>query len=259
MNIEWRSGIGYGDFVTGLGYSRNWAIKTKREINITFHWNHEKSFLFSKKDPETIIDRFNYINSILIPNNNVYIDHKFNSNPKFRFINQLDEFNPLHGLNSSIFDNITKSNKVVIWTTNNNISFPGTIKDPVNEKWKDIISLLKEDGYEVVEVDYRTPIVDVIEHIRTCSFGIGYDGLVHQLFKFMWKPLIVFCKRFDLVELLIPWAYKLKDANEFLFSDYTKYIKISEKLMHDYKNRYKNYLNEYVEIEKHGLYNTPIY
>lgn len=260
MLIEWKGGIGYGDFVTGLCYAHSWRIKSKESVEFVIHWKANKGFLYNKNDPETILERFEYIKSILVPVDNLNITHKFNSAPEYRFINQFDEFNPLHGIwYNSLKKTQEKSNKVVVWTTKNNTEFPGIRKDPVNRYWETIIKILKFDGYDVIEVDYRTPIKELINHIKTCSFGVGYKGMAYQLFKIMWKPLIVFTTIKNMTQIAIPWAYILDSPEKFINSDYTKFIKKSFDDMLMIEREHKIYLTEYVDVKKHELYNKQQY
>ena len=192
FDIQWRAGFGYGDFVSGLGYAHNASIKYNTKVNITFHWEHGSSYRESPQDPETIIERMWYIYGTMEKSEEVKIFVKTSSKPKYRFINHLDEFNPIHGLWNTTLHN-TYTNKVVLWRSKYNTFFPGTDKDPAHDHWDKIIDWLTYLGYSVSEVTYRTPISDVMKDISECSFGIGYDGMIHQLFKYMWKPLIVLC------------------------------------------------------------------
>lgn len=253
MNVEWRTGIGYGDFVTGLGYSRNLYYKSQRYLKFLFHWKDSKDFLYTSADRETLFERFEYIESLFEPVP-VQIDHRFNSFPNYRFLNQFDEFNYLHGLSKI---NLIPEHKktVVLWTTRRNKEFPGKHKDPVYDKWDRVVSIVKEYGYDVVEVDYRTPVSEVIELIRISEFGIGYDGLAHQLYKFMWKPLIVFCERLSLNKLLIPWAKLYSNINDFEKDGLDKAVLSSEITMSKISIEYDRYILQTIDYSKHPLYN----
>lgn len=258
LNVEWRTGIGYGDYVTGLGYAFTSCIKYQTPVNINFHWNHSEDHLFSQLDTETIVERCNYIQSIMKPHPLVSVSHSFNSKPKFRFINQLDEFNPLHGLWYSTLKPLT-SKKVVVWTSRYNLDFPGVDKDPAYYCWEDIIQKVRNAGYQPIEVTYRTPVKEVVSLINECAFGIGYDGLVHQLFKFLWKPLIVFCHRQSLNSLLIPQANLVRYPENFLAGDIQSYINKSKQLVEVTRIKYQEYLDDKMSANEHRLYNTPIY
>lgn len=259
MNIEWITGAGYGDFVSGLGYAHSCRIKYDRPINIKFHWNHDEDYLFSPNDPETIYQRCQYINSIMKPVKDLTVEHQFNSNPPFRFYNQLEEWNPLHGLWYSTLPPEHKPKLVVMWTTEHNLTFPGRFKDPAHKHWEPIRIKLENEGYKIVEVTYRTPVREVIDLINRCEFGIGYDGLAHQLFKFMWKPLIVFCERYSLNNVLIPQAVLEKDPVRFLDSDIMEYINVSKRKVDLVKRQHQEYINDTQRPEENKLFNTFIY
>lgn len=253
MKVEWRTGIGYGDFVTGLGYGRNLSHRTGEDIDFIFHWKDEKNFIYKKDDSETLFDRFQYINTILEPTS-VRYNHRFQSSPSYRFFNQFEEFNYLHGLSRARL--VPEYKKIaVLWTSLKNKEFPGSHKDPVFKDWDKIIQIVEESGYEIIEVDYTTPVKDVIEYIRICDFGIGYDGLAHQLFKFMWKPLIVFCERFSLNNLLIPWATLVNSFSNFKSKGLEACIKESEKNMNRISVEYDRYLITPFDHLSHPLYN----
>lgn len=257
MNVKWRTGVGYGDFVTGLGYAHTASIKYQVPVEIEFHWNHSKDYLFSSDDPETIVDRCEYIYSIMKKNPMVGVSHKFNSPHKFRFYNQLDEFNPLHGLWYSSLKHTTKSKHVAIWTAENNLTFPGQLKDPVNQRWNEVREKLSD--YKIEEITYRTPVREAIDIIRRCEFGIGYDGLAHQLFKFMWKPIIVFCRRTKLNRLLIPQALLHENVESFLNRDIDSQVKESRERVLFFKAKHQQYMNEKMIAHEHRLFNTFIY
>jgi len=257
LNIEWRSGFGYGDFVTGLGYAHNASIKYETDVSINFHWKHDLDFLESQNDPETIIERMYYVYGTMLPRENVHVTHTTNSSPRFRFINNVDEFNPLHGLwHPNI--NLTTTKSVVLWRSKYNISFPGKDKDPIYNRWDNVIRWLEEQGYTIQEVTYRTPIRDVINKISSCEFGIGYSGMVHQLFKYMWKPLIVVSNRHTFNKLTIPQASLLRDDSELYKNGVATYVGDSKKKIDFLKHELNKWVHDKQDIRKNPLYNVEV-
>jgi hypothetical protein len=255
FDIQWRSGFGYGDFVTGLGYAHNASVKYQTKVNLVLHWDHELDFKETAEDPETIIERMWYIYDTMVQSPNVNIDVRVNSKPSYRFINNLDEFNPVHGLwNTSL--PLSYTNAVVLWRSKYNTYFPGIQKDPAHDKWDDVIDWLISLGYDVHEVTYRTPVSEVIDKISKCAFGLGYDGMVHQLFKYMWKPLIVICERHKLNNLLIPQASLEKDVGGLVKRGLDFYINQSYNNINKFKRQHQKYLNETINPFTHPLYNT---
>lgn len=114
LEIQWRSGFGYGDFVSGLGYAHGASKKYQTDVQLTFHWNQDANHKEHESETETIIERMYYVYSVMNKLENVSICHRANSNIDYRFINNLDEFDPLHGL---WYSNLTNesSNTVVLW------------------------------------------------------------------------------------------------------------------------------------------------
>lgn len=257
LKVEWRTGVGYGDFVTGLGYAHTISLKCQTAVNINFHWNHSKEYLFDSNDPETIVSRCDYVYGVMKKSPLVTYTHTFNSRLQCRFINQFDEFNPLHGLWYTELE-LQKSKNVVLWTTRHNKDFPGVNKDPAYKHWDLIEERLKNLGYSVTEVTYRTPVKEKIDLIKNCAFGIGYDGLAHQLFKFMWKPVIVLCGRISLNKLLIPQAALESSPDKFLASDLNTYLEVSRQNIERLKLEHKKYCNLFMNPYEHKLYNTPV-
>lgn len=257
LDVQWRAGVGYGDFVTGLGYAHTISLKCQVPVNINFHWNHSKDFQFSPSDPETIVSRCDYVYGVMKKSPLVTYSHTFNSKPPYRFINQFDEFNPLHGLWYTELK-CNESKNVVLWTSRKNINFPGKDKDPAFRHWNKIEDKLRSLGFSVIEVTYRTPVQEKIDLIRDCAFGIGYDGLAHQLFKFMWKPVIVICGRIGLNKLLIPQAALEHSPEKFLENDLEVYLGISRSNIERLKQEHKKYYNSFMNPYEHKLYNTAI-
>lgn len=253
LEIDWKSGYGYGDFVTGLGYAHNASIRYEMNVNLTFHWTHDINHKETPLDPETIVERMYCVLDILEPLSSVTINHKMNSELGCRFINNLEEFNPLHGLWHTNL-RMEYTNNVVLWTSKHNTTYPGVSKDPALEDWSAIVKWIEDKGYVVKEVTYRTPVAEVIELIRTCSFGIGYDGLVHQLFKFFWKPLIVVCHREELNNLLIPQASIVKSSNDLFDIGLDRCIEDSKARCDKFKIMHREWL-----CNKENPYNHPLY
>lgn len=254
MKIEWRGGIGYGDFVTGLAYAHNCAIKYNTDIEFIIHWNHSKDFKPSSADPETIISRCKYVYE-LFGTDNVTLTQIVNSKPDFRFINQFHEFNPLHGLYNLPLS-CSNTNTVVMWTSLSNINPVSKFKDPLNKHhWQIVKEILQDEGYEVKEVSYRTPIKEVVELCSNCVGGVGYDGSIHQIFKIIQKPVILFCERTELNKLLLPWATQYKNLEEF-FLDESLFSKSAVEL-EKYQILYKDWIAEKKDYTKEKLFNIP--
>lgn len=257
LNIEWRSQEGLGDFITGLGYAHSSTLKYQRPVNINFHWPNPKNHLLSSIDKESINYRFDYILDLLKPVDGLSVTHTYSSTPSWRFINEFEEFNPVHGLWYPKHELCTQRGLVVFWSSKHNLTFPGYHKDPLYDHWDAIVDNIKSEGYDVAEITYRTPIKETMDLIQSCEFGIGYEGMVHQLFKFMWKPLICASQRYSLAHLLCPQAHIIKDPKLLLYGSVTPFIQYSKNNIKNLLVQHASYINDKQDPTKHKLYNVP--
>jgi len=253
--MEFRSKEGYGDFITGLCYAHSSVIKYQRPIHIKFHWPNPKDYLLSDIDKESILYRFNYIREYLRPVNDLTISHEFSSVPNYRFINELEEFNHVHGLWYLKDEPPIKPGLVAFWSSKHNLEFPGYHKDPLYDHWDTIVSNLRSEGYDVVEITYRTPIKDVMDVITTCEFGVGYEGMIHQLFKFTWRPIVIASKRISLAKLLAPRGVIVSHHSQILNNHISKFVNQSKKNIKELLIRHKEYINDFQDPTRHKLYN----
>lgn len=241
--ITWRGGIGYGDTLNAITYSYSCTIKYNQPVYTNIIWPFPGNYKHSKNDPETVVDRFNYVASTMVQGTHqVFFNHAFiNKKTPFRYINNLDEANPLQGV---WYHNQTQTTtkKVVLWSSRHNAEPVDRVKDPSIEQWDYLIQWLTYIGYGVVEVTYRTPIKEVIQHINECCVGIGYDGMIHQFFKYLWKPIIVVCERFELNWLLVPQAALVKSIDDIYSYGLDFLIKQSEMNMRRVKRAHQRYL-----------------
>lgn len=258
FKIEWRSKEGYGDFITGLCYAHSSTIKYQRPVSINFHWPNPKDYLLSTQDKESIHFRFTHIAQWLRPVNHLTITHTFSSQPKFRFINELEEFNPLHGLWYTSRRLTTEPSLVVFWSSQHNLQFPGYHKDPLYDHWGVVVDKLKSVGYNVQEVTYRTPVDDVMNLIAKCEFGIGYEGMIHQLFKFMWKPVVVASQRVSLSRLLCPQAAIVTEPKHLIDGDINQHVAKSKIKIKQLLVQHKQYMEDVQDPTLHPLYNKEI-
>ena len=257
FKIQWRSNEGYGDFITGLCYAYSSVIKYQQPAHITFHWPNPYRHLLSKEDQEPIIDRFNYINTFLKPVKGLTIEHFYSSVPPYRYINVLEEFNHLHGL---WYLNQTPAiipKLVVLWSSRHNLKFPGLHKDPLYHHWDKVRNIITDLGYTVEEVTYRTPVEKVMRLITSCEFGVGYEGMIHQLFKFTWRPFIVASERVSLSKLLAPQGHIISRPEQLLKGDILGLVERSKANIQELLVRHRHYMEDVQDPTKHLLYNRP--
>jgi len=159
--IIWKGTPGVGDFMYGLNvaYFRSWLMN--KPIRIIFEWFHSEDFLYHFEDPETIIERFNYIEKFYKKKNaKVLIDHIFNSTNgqlyKDRFFGYSTEKVGIPRLRDNTWlmrdgfrhssENIVPK-KIVVWRETFNAQQPRRFKRTYDrEAWHYVIGLIEEQG-----------------------------------------------------------------------------------------------------------------
>lgn len=259
-HLEWKGTIGHGDSMMGLNVAHMMASLLKTTVHMDVHWYHDKDYLFHPEDPETIVERFDFIKLKYYNENTVKVQHIFNSNEedikKIRFRGFIEDKKTrgqvIHGLNSWVFaDKAETSNNVVIWKPFNNATPP--------QKWK--LSFSKTDWnlienhylkskhkYNIVELDYRTPISVAYEEIKKCKFVVCYDGMWHYITRNFCKPAIVFGNQ-GVIEAHNPQAIlyrKPKDNGGFekLFKQKNYLEEELKKKVNKYRRKMMSHINE---------------
>ena len=256
--IEFRSNTGYGDFITGLCYAHSSVIKYQTPVELVLHWPMAEHERMSPTDPHTVFEYYKYIEQMLRPVDGLTITHKFESKPDFRFINNFEEHNPLHGLWYLKEEPQVEKGLVALWTSRHNLEFPGYEKDPAYDHWDQIVENLEADGYTVREITYRQPISDAMDVLTRCEYGVGYEGMVHQFFKFTWRPFVVFSKRVGLTKLLGPQGCVLSEPAPLLYDHVGRYVKESKQNIKRLKSEHEQYMQTYEDPTQHRLYNKVI-
>lgn len=258
LNISWRSGEGYGDFITAIGYAYTSRVKYDIPVSLHMHWPNAEGHLLSNNDKEDIKYRYDKVVKMMKPCDGVEVIHHYNSKPKYRYINNFEHKNPLQGLWFPRQQYQSHSNIVMLWSSLHNLTYPGKAKDPTRYQWNDVINYIENEGYDVHEVTYRTPVKDVIYLLKHCEFGIGYEGMVQQLFKFLWKPLIVIGERTKLSTLMCPQGCNIKSHKELFDRGIDSCLIESEDNIRKYNLKYKEHLNQKYNPFTHRLYGKEV-
>jgi hypothetical protein len=207
--VDWKGTIGVGDILFGLNavhmltHMKRKAGKDVPYTVMNVYWTHSEDYLHHYEDPETIIERAEYIHNFYYDKESVRMNHIFNSDDqeiqKLRhrgFQRQRSPLAVLDGIPSWIFrrevwnDNPV-SNKVVFWRPLFNKDLPrGWKRIFTNDDWKRTIDILESKGYELVELTYRTPVREAFYHINTSRFCIFYDGMWQYIARNLCKPVI---------------------------------------------------------------------
>ena len=215
LSVDWKGTPGVGDILFGMNavHMLTNLAREKRDIpqmTMNVHWDHSRDYLYHFEDPETIIERADYLHNFYHDKDAVKVVHHFNSFDKelwsirhrgfqrgvSKKVKEKDgPWAVLDGIPNWKFrkdlDTTAIPNKVCFWRPFSNAETPYGWKMAFKEKdWDRIIRILEDRGFEMVELTYRTPVREVLYHIRTCRFCIFYDGMWQYIAKNCMKPVI---------------------------------------------------------------------
>lgn len=205
--IQWRGTWGVGDSMRGLNTAHQYAYDTNQEVNLEIHWSHGEDYLTHPDDPETIVERTDWIHTRYHQQDRVKLTHVFDSdlfcsdnknpdNNKARFYFESNAYEP-DGWPSChwIFSKeqfVPSKKKIVVWTPTHNSEAPRKWKRVLtNEDWYDIIKMLSWEGWNTIELTYRTPIRDAYKQIQEANFILCYDGMWHYIARNFAKPMLI--------------------------------------------------------------------
>ena len=204
-NVDWKGTFGVGDILFGLNTVHMLCHLAKRDhLQLNVHWNHGKSYLHHYEDPETIIERCDYLHQFYYKKDQIKINHMFDAYDEELWGIRHRGFQRTKGP-TSVLDGICNwiydpkfwnsnpvENKVVFWRPLFNAEKPPRWKQSFsNEHWKRILDKLNNKGFNLVELTYRTPVREAFYHIHSCRFAIYYDGMWQYICKNLMKPVIV--------------------------------------------------------------------
>lgn len=230
--ITWRGTPGVGDFMWALNCAHNYCWRNNTQVILEMHWEHGEDHLHHFEEEETIIERFEYIHNFYHRKDDVEVKHIFNADSRYKFWKYADdiiydvdgglprqavirrvnkarfyfesgEYNDTEGSpappNHWVFRKEVKKprdkHKIVIWRPTFNAEQARTWKRGLtNDEWDDIISMLRGQGFNVVELTYRTPVSEAFYEISTCRMILCYDGMWHYIGKNFHVPMIVISK-----------------------------------------------------------------
>ena len=225
--VTWRGTPGVGDFMWALNSAHRYAADQNiRKINLEFHWEHGPEYLHHFEDPETIIERCNYIHNFYHQQDRVEIHHCFNANGRYRDWKYADDVVNENGINRVAAKHINKNRfwfesgvyndgpgakapnndwifrkdafqdydnkRIVFWRPTWNAEKPRTWKRLFeNDDWDRLIAQFKSMGFEMHELSYRTPASEAMYLISTARMVICYDGIWHYVAKNFARPMVV--------------------------------------------------------------------
>ena len=200
--VKWKTTPGIGDLQMGMNMAYFRSQLLQKPITVELHWYHGKHYLYHFEDPETILERFKYINSMMIKEKtDVTFKHKFFSNDAYVYTRRAVGYNQVKWGHPRIrdcewlmkgWDEPREGNKIVVWRSTFNAQLPRRFKRTFDgDIWLQMFDILREQGYEIQEIDYRTPIREVFFHLRTCICTVSYEGMWHYVAKNLCTPMIV--------------------------------------------------------------------
>ena len=260
--IEAKMTPGVGDLMVAMNIAYMRSLYIQKKVHLVLKWYHDKDYLYHFEDPETILERFEYIHNFYFKyGSNVEISHVFNSQDselyhhRYRnfgreraFINapKRSKFRYNDWLFRTDLDTTPTPGKVVLWTPVWNAQDPRHFKIPfAKEKWDEVKSIIEIQGYDIVEIDYRTPISEVFYHIRTAEVCLCYEGMWHYVAKNMCKPMIVLTK--DLItnyhtpDALIYKVRKVEEHSLHFFYKFDRRVERAKYFSELQKKRLKGY------------------
>jgi len=231
FKIRWRGTWGIGDSMWGLNVAHAHAKKINAKVNLEFHWSHGKDYLTHPEDPETIIERTDWIHTRYHRRDDVVVTHLYNSqlfNPdntsmdkkKDRFYFDDYSVDPNGTPDQDwVFrkKEYTKPlNKIVIFNPTENSEPPRHWKRKLTkDDWDAIIQALRWRGWDTRILTYRTPIRDAYHQIKECSFVVCYDGMWHKIGRNFSKPMLIPSKE-GVTTYNTPQAIKIGEREDFL-------------------------------------------
>lgn len=203
----------------GLNAAYFRSFYLQKPVSIEFHWYHDQNYLHHFEDPETILERFRVFQSKMLPSN-VEISHVWNSEDSWLYANRYENYsmNWKLDVNSWLMRDSKKSsgNLIVIWRPTFNASPPRRFKRIVtHSQWIEIIDVIKAHGFDVIEIDYRTPIREAMYLIKICRATVSYEGMWHYISKNYCKPMVVLSDN-KITKFHTPNALRIKTKNNLV-------------------------------------------
>lgn len=214
--------IGLGDIMLYLNTAYTLSHIHNTTVELHLFWDRSSNTPTHVDDVEYLWDQIMYLRQFYTDHEKTTVHMFFPDTPKHQFISTPEHrdigrgfpvvqyphssLNPL--FTNPYLDDPTSSwwpmrtqqttipNKVILWRETWNGSKPQQSKQGMLTKhdWDNIIIQLKHKGYNLVEIDYRTPVREALWHIATSELCICYDGMWHRISVNLMKPTIVTTK-----------------------------------------------------------------
>lgn len=252
IDIQWKGKIGYGDIISPICYAHNLSNKLQTPVNLTFRWEHGHDHKIHPRDPETLWERAAFIEKLCHKGStDVTIVHKFKNPLDVAHTNYdwdiVGEF-PLHNYWFPRQSNKPMSNIIVVNSTENNVvslkDYGKRWKDPLASQWPLVIDAIRDKGYKVKVVDYRTPIKELFDLLRVARGFVGYHGTAAWPAKFMHTPSIVFSEGGNLTSKSFVYAVVRKNPALWptVIDNIESYFDESTRKIEETRDKYKSFV-----------------
>ena len=281
--VTWRGTPGVGDFMWALNSCHRYAADHNiRKVNLELHWEHDADYLHHFEDPETIVERCNYIHNFYHQQDRVEIHHIFNADGRYTDWKYSDDVVNESGMNRVAAKNINKNRfwfqsgiyndtsgnpapnndwifrpdafqeydpkRIVFWRPTWNAEKPRTWKRLFeNDHWDELILYFKALGFEMHELSYRTPASEAMYLISTARMVICYDGIWHYVAKNFARPLAVISGE-GVTKYHTPNALRLNPESHYDDKNVWWWLDNVSDLLGHTKNKavdYENRMNQY--------------
>jgi len=255
LDIQWKGKIGYGDIVSPICYAYNLSHKLNLNVNLTFRWEYDSQQKIVDSDPESLWERACFIEQMCYrAKTKVNIIHKFNYPLDINHTNydwNINKEDIFHNYWFPKFPNKQSSNLIVVNSTiGNKLSlkeYGKDWKDPAAKFWPQIVEKLKSKGYDIVIVDYRTPIKILFNFLSEARGFVGYHGTAAWPARFMHVPSILLADS-TLTFTAFPYAVvERKSCKEleklmYYFDNIENHLNNASKKIETTKKTYKGYM-----------------
>lgn len=251
--IRWKTTVGIGDTMYGMNIAHMRAFVNQKPTTFELHFFHDKNYTYHYEDPETVYERFEYIrkhylwtdmvNIKVVTNSNDYaLYKKFYEGITRRNYSELYRywsFNPT-------LDTTPVNRKICLWRPTGNLrqQLSNDKHILLDWEWQRLIDRLQDFGWDIAEIDYRTPIREAMYHIRTCECCLSYEGMWHYVAKNMFKPHIVLSSS-SISSWHTPAAIVLK-KDFYIDRDLKKFeytVESAIEKAYNYKQLYNNFIH----------------
>jgi hypothetical protein len=254
-NIQWKTTVGIGDSMYGLNIAYMRSFVNQKPTTLQVHFYHPKEYYYHFEDPESVVQRFEYIQQRYMWKNIVNVECVYDSADTslykafYRGItrHRASEMYRYWSLDPTIQTTMT-SNKLVVWRPTFNLRQNlNNSKHFLNDyEWQRLIDRLTDFGYNITEIDYRTPISEALYHIKTCECCLSYEGMWHYISKNLFKPHIVLSNS-SITRWHTPAAVKMDYGETFLIDRdlkrFTYMVEDATERAENYKQIFFNFVN----------------